>query len=97
MYNLMVQARSHSLKYGFVTMSTAAMYIVMPFLDTHESTYVRDRKYPFFGRYYFDRNSDIIYGICYLSQVRLIYHFPSNLQNVYYIAHKISIKAISKG
>ncbi|XP_058790808.1 odorant receptor 13a-like isoform X2 [Phymastichus coffea] len=66
MYNATVTARSRSNKYFLVTGATAVLYITMPFL--RDSSF-RDRKYPFFGKYYFDRDSDVVYLVCYMSQI----------------------------
>ena len=70
MYHLTVKARHHSTNYGFIVFSVAILYCIMPLMDMEGP--VRKRKYPFFGRYYFDGNSDIIYGMCYAIQVRFI-------------------------
>ncbi|XP_058790810.1 uncharacterized protein LOC131664008 isoform X3 [Phymastichus coffea] len=71
MYNATVTARSRSNKYFLVTGATAVLYITMPFL--RDSSF-RDRKYPFFGKYYFDRDSDVVYLVCYMSQLQILHN-----------------------
>ncbi|XP_014219934.1 odorant receptor Or2-like [Copidosoma floridanum] len=67
MYDASARARNYSTKYGYMTFFTAIMYMVVPIFNAGKST--RDREYPFFGRYYVDRHSDLIYGLCYLGQI----------------------------
>nr|QGW50333.1 odorant receptor 3 [Chouioia cunea] len=62
------KARVYTMRYGFLMYSTASMYFVSPFMGMQPDD-LRVRKYPFFGWYYFDRFSDVYYGLCYLSQL----------------------------
>ncbi|XP_008206776.1 odorant receptor 78 isoform X1 [Nasonia vitripennis] len=62
------KARDYTKRYGLLMYSTATMYFVSPFVGMQRDN-VRIRKYPFFGWYYFDRFSNLYYGICYASQV----------------------------
>ncbi|KAL7291377.1 hypothetical protein TKK_0014971 [Trichogramma kaykai] len=57
-------------RYGLLMYSTACMYFVSPFLGMQKDG-LRARMYPFFGWYYFDRDSDLYYGLFYLSQVMI--------------------------
>lgn len=70
------KARNYTKRYGILMYSTASLYFVSPFVGMQGDT-LRIRKYPFFGWYYFDRFSDLYYGLCYASQVWIILYLIS--------------------
>ncbi|OXU17100.1 hypothetical protein TSAR_015328 [Trichomalopsis sarcophagae] len=69
MQGLSMKARNRGTIYGLVVVMTGAMYGLMPLIGSNKVASLRDRSYPFFGKYFFDRNSDTVYTLCYLSQL----------------------------
>ena len=63
------KSRNLCFQYALVLFCATILYMISPFLDAQSST-LRDRKYPFFGRYYYDKESDLVYVFCYLLQVK---------------------------
>lgn len=79
MRDLSIRANDHSLKYGFMILCTALMYIAMPVANNvkqknYNDHKTRSRNYPFFGRYFFDQYSDFVYYFCYMSQVSFLFY-----------------------
>ncbi|KAJ8686507.1 hypothetical protein QAD02_022301, partial [Eretmocerus hayati] len=64
------KAHNYTRRYGILMYSTASMYFMSPFAGMQNDN-VRARKYPFFGWYYFDKDSDLIYALCYISQLMI--------------------------
>jgi hypothetical protein len=67
-------ALNRSKQYAFVMYITATLYVVSPFVGM-QSNSLHVRKYPFFGWYYIDRSSNLIYWICFLAQVHKAFCF----------------------
>lgn len=72
LYDQALKAKIRSIRYYLVIVSNGSLYAIMSILRENP---FRDRKYPFFGIYYIDRNSDIIYYIFYCMQVIINKHF----------------------
>ncbi|KAL7286373.1 hypothetical protein TKK_0019327 [Trichogramma kaykai] len=66
MRRLTIKTRKYCRQYALLTLGAAVMYMTMPFIGNQAH---RVRKYPFFGRYYYDDQSDLVYILCYISQV----------------------------
>lgn len=70
------KARAYTRRYGFIMYSTATLYFVSPYVGMQRHDDNRPRKYPFFGWYYYDRQNDTVYLICYALQVKnFLYNF----------------------
>lgn len=64
------KARSYSFKYVIVICFSGTMYAISPFMINDVN---RVRKYPFFGKYHFDKNSNWAYYFFFFGQVRFIF------------------------
>ncbi|KAJ8686509.1 hypothetical protein QAD02_022303, partial [Eretmocerus hayati] len=63
-----VRARRFGFCYISAICVAGTFFSIMPLINSQKPEH-RDRQYPYFGRYIIDRDSDLIYVICYMSQM----------------------------
>lgn len=88
MRRMTIKSQKYCRQYALLTLFAAVMYMTMPFIGSQAH---RVRKYPFFGRYYYDDESDAVYVLCYFSQVGY-YRYRSKIETYNTISENSNVR-----